>query len=94
MITYELVADNPDVSHITGQHTIEVYVIEHRDDDIVTGVKEKYGVSLAEINLRFSGDVYRWLKWVGMDMLAKHKARQGIHTELLAVRGKRFDIQE
>lgn len=84
-MTYHLLRENPDVSNTTGLHTIEVSVHEHHDDgSIVNGVMEKYGISLAEINQRFDGDIEKWLAWVGRDMLAKHKARQGVHMELLA----------
>ena len=95
MITYHLHHDNPDVSPITGLHTIEVCVHEHHDDgSIVTGVMEKYGISLAEINIRFGGSVDQWLAWIGRDMLAKHRARQGLHMELLMKRGTKVEITD
>jgi hypothetical protein len=94
MVTYHLHHDNPDVSPITGHHTIEVCVHEHHDDgSIVMGVMEKYGISLAEIDQRFNGSVDKWLAWVGREMLAKHKSHQGVHTELLMKRGTKVEIK-
>ena len=95
MPTYRLIPNNPDVNFTTGQHTVEAMIEEHQDDGtVVQGVVEKYGMSAAEINRRFGGNVDQWLAWIGGDMLAKHKSRQGVHTELFSKRGIPIDITE
>lgn len=92
---YKLIVENTDVSAITGQHTVDIHIEEHFDDGgVAYGVKEKYGISLAEINLRFSGSVDRWLLHVGRQEVAKHKARNGVHSELMSKRNTSIEIPE
>jgi hypothetical protein len=90
--TYRVIFDNPDINTITGHHTIEAVIEEFANDGSMKGVKEKYGISLAEINSRFSGSVDKWLAWVGRDMLTKHKSRHGVHTELMSKRGVAIEV--
>ena len=93
--TYYFIVDNPNVSAITGHHTIEVVIEEHQEDGtVVRGIVEKYGMGATEINQRFGGDVDKWLAWIGREMVAKHRARQGIHSELMNRRGQTIQIAE
>jgi len=100
MPKYQLKIENPSVDGVTGHHTVEVYIIEQADSgdgsggsvETILGIKEKYGIESSALDLRYSGDVNRWLADVGKEMLEKHQRRRNAHYELTNLHGKTIDL--
>ena len=95
MSTYQLKIENPSIDGTTGHHMVRVHIVEQVDaEQTVHGIKEVYGIDSTALDLKFAGDVNKWLQWVGQEMLAKHIRRTKVQAELLTMHGKTIDLTE
>jgi hypothetical protein len=93
MSKYQLKIEKPSVDGTTGHHTILVHIIELTDSNqTIAGIKETYAIESTALDLKFGGDIQKWLQWVGQEMLTKHVRRTQSHMELISLNGKTIDL--
>jgi hypothetical protein len=67
----------------------------HDDSDKVNGVgsTEKFTIGALEIVERYHGNVTEWITTsVAPGMLARHKSRVAVHSDLYSLKGKRLPL--
>lgn len=92
--TFRLCVTSASLSGISGHHSINVYIEETRDGEIIKGIPETYGIESTALQQKYGGDIVEWREWIAQEMLAKHKRRMLANVEVVKWHGQKFDIKD
>lgn len=89
----ELEIISVDKSGLTGRIAIVCRILDSSNPVHNTGASEKFETEAAVITDNYNGSVEQWIRAeIIPGMLARHKSRTAVHSDLYGLKGKKLPL--